>query len=165
MRKIIIIVVLLAMFLFPIYARAQETPAPLDLRLTRDWGYGGTNGEIQGTFSLRVKGPADVVRVAFIVDGAVVNTDTEPPFRYQFNTGDRAVIADATERDTLVSLGVAEADGVVVAGEIYEGLLAVQHRGHRSSSHSHKRIEHHTVNITAIGYDFRLHEDRLERRM
>lgn len=28
---------------------------------------------------------------------------------------DRAVIADATERDTLVSLGVAEADGVVVA--------------------------------------------------
>jgi GNAT superfamily N-acetyltransferase len=89
MRKIIFIAALLVAVLLPLPVQAQETtPEPLDLRLTRDWGYGGTNGEIQGTFSLRVNGPDGIVRVDFIIHDEVVSTDTEPPFRYQFNTGE-----------------------------------------------------------------------------
>jgi hypothetical protein len=114
MRKIRIIAALLLAFLSPIPALAQETPAPLDLRLTRDWGYGGTTGEIQGTFSLRVKGPADVVRVAFIVDGAVVKTDTEPPFRYRFNTGEYP-----PGEHTLTAVGYL-VDGTPLPGKTYQ---------------------------------------------
>ncbi len=69
--------------LFPVSALAQSEE--LDLRLTRDFGY-GAGGQIQGKFSLRVGGPDDIDRVDFIVDGEVVYTATEPPFRYQFNT-------------------------------------------------------------------------------
>ena len=61
--------------------------APLELRLTRDWGYGGLDNKIEGTFSMHADGPEDLVEVRFRVDGAVVNIDTEAPFRYQFETG------------------------------------------------------------------------------
>lgn len=61
--------------------------ATLDLRLSRDWGYGGMNGRIQGRFSLHASGPDDLVEVRFRMDGAVINVDAEPPFRYQFDTG------------------------------------------------------------------------------
>ena len=94
--------------------RAQETGEPLDLRLTRDWGYGGLNGEIQGTFSLRVKGPEGVVRVDFIIDDAVVNSDAEPPFRYQFNTGEYPPGAH-----TLTAVGYL-ADGTPLHGKTYQ---------------------------------------------
>jgi len=71
--------------LLPVSAVAQSEE--LDLRLTRDFGY-GAGGQIQGKFSLRVDGPADIVRVDFIIDGEVLNTITEAPFRYRFNTDD-----------------------------------------------------------------------------
>ena len=85
MRKISIIAIVLGIFLFPILALAQDDE--LDLRLTRDWGY-GAGGQIQGRFSLRVSGPDDVVKVDFIFDGESVHTATEQPFRYQFHTDD-----------------------------------------------------------------------------
>ena len=61
--------------------------ATLELRLTRDWGYGGLDNKIEGTFSMHAEGPEELVEVRFRVDGAVVNVDTEAPFRYQFETG------------------------------------------------------------------------------
>lgn len=70
-------------------ALAQETTPEaemLNLRLTRDFGYGGPGGDIEGTFSYRVDGPAGLVRVEFLLDGAVIGEDSEPPFRLQFNT-------------------------------------------------------------------------------
>ena len=78
------------------------------MRLTRDFGY-GAGGQIQGKFSLRVDGPTDIGRVDFIIDGEVVHTITEAPFRYRFNTDDFSpgvhtmtavgYLADGTEVD------------------------------------------------------------------
>ncbi len=75
-------------------AWAQEaTPVPegLDLGLSRDFGYGGFGGDIEGTFSYRVDGPDALVRVEFLLDGEVIGEDTEPPFRLQFRTGTYAL--------------------------------------------------------------------------
>ncbi|MFC1996258.1 Ig-like domain-containing protein [Chloroflexota bacterium] len=84
MTKILIIVVLIiCLFPMPVLAQSEE----LALRLTRDWGY-GAGGQIQGTFSLRVNGPDDIVQVDFIIDDVVVHTATESPLRYQFHTDD-----------------------------------------------------------------------------
>ena len=91
MKKIFLIVVLLSMVFLPGVAAAQseDETSPdtetLTLRLSRDWGY-GAGGQIQGKFSLRVDGPDDIVKVDFIIDGVVVQTLTEMPFRYQFST-------------------------------------------------------------------------------
>ncbi|MCS7038771.1 MAG: Ig-like domain-containing protein [Caldilineales bacterium] len=60
----------------------------LQLSLRRDWGYGGLAGRIEGLFSLRVEAPPEVVRVQFFLDDQLIGEDTEPPFRYQFRTGD-----------------------------------------------------------------------------
>jgi hypothetical protein len=83
MKKIFLIAAVIHIFLFPTAALAQDEK--LDLRLTRDFGY-GAGSQIQGKFSLRVNGPDDIVKVDFIIDGEVVHTATEPPFRYQFQT-------------------------------------------------------------------------------
>jgi hypothetical protein len=60
----------------------------LELRLSRDFGYGGFDNDIQGRFSMHAEGPEDLVEVRFRIDAAVVNVDTEAPFRYQFETDD-----------------------------------------------------------------------------
>lgn len=73
---------------------AQEaTPATetLDLGLSRDFGYGGFGGDIEGTFSYRVEGPETLMRVEFLLDGEVIGEDSEPPFRLQFRTGTYAL--------------------------------------------------------------------------
>ncbi len=85
MRKILLIVAVLGLFLFPGAVLAQDEA--LSLRLTRDWGYGAGN-QIQGKFSLRVSGPDDLVIVDFMIDGEVVHTATQEPFNYQFHTDD-----------------------------------------------------------------------------
>ena len=85
MIKILKIIVILIFCLVPVSALAQSED--LDLRLTRDFGY-GAGGQIQGKFSLRVDGPADIVQVDFIIDGEVVHTITEAPFRFRFETDD-----------------------------------------------------------------------------
>ena len=85
MRKILFIAAVLILCLLPVSVLAQSEE--LDLRLTRDFGY-GAGSQIQGKFSLRVDGPAGIVRVDFIIDGEVVDTVTEAPFRYRFNTDD-----------------------------------------------------------------------------
>lgn len=65
-------------------AAAQEDG--LTLHLSRDWGYGGLGGRIQGTFSFRAEGPDDLIAVQFFIDDQLVGTDIQPPWRFQFNT-------------------------------------------------------------------------------
>ena len=107
MRKILLIAVILVVCLFPVSALAQREE--LDLRLTRDFGY-GAGGQIQGKFSLRVGGPEDIVQVDFIMDGEVIHTATEPPFRFQFNTDDFPPGVN-----TMTAVGY-KADGTAVNG-------------------------------------------------
>jgi hypothetical protein len=63
---------------------AQEEA--LTMSLSRDWGYGGFGGDIQGTFSMHVKGPTNVTRVEFYIDDLKIGEDTQPPFDLQFVT-------------------------------------------------------------------------------
>jgi hypothetical protein len=66
-------------------AAAAQT-GQLELKMSRDWGYGGFGGEIQGLFSMRVTGPADLARVEFYIDDTKIGELTQAPFNLQFNT-------------------------------------------------------------------------------
>lgn len=65
---------------------AQEEAPTLEIRVTRDFGYGGFGGDIQGTFTIRVSGPDGLEMVEFYLDDTLMGTDREAPFRLQFNT-------------------------------------------------------------------------------
>ncbi len=93
----------------PLFAQEDE----LTLRLSRDFGYGGLGGDIQGTFSYRVEGPADLVRVEFLLDEQVVGEDTEPPFRFQFTTDTYALGAH-----TLRAVGYTAAGDVLESASV-----------------------------------------------
>jgi hypothetical protein len=69
-------------FVTGVFAQAQE----LTLGLSRDWGYGGFNGDIQGTFSMKAQGPANLVNVKFYIDSTLIGEDSEAPFALQFIT-------------------------------------------------------------------------------
>ncbi len=58
----------------------------LSLNMSRDWGYGGLNGDIEGLFSMHVSGPADLQRVDFFIDDTQIGELTRAPFNLQFNT-------------------------------------------------------------------------------
>jgi len=58
----------------------------LTLRLSRDFGYGGFNGDIEGLFSMHVTGPADLARVEFYIDSSKIGEVTQLPFNLQFTT-------------------------------------------------------------------------------
>lgn len=58
----------------------------LTIDLSRDFGYGGFNGDIQGTFTIIAKGPANLARVQFFIDDTLIGEVTSAPFRLQFLT-------------------------------------------------------------------------------
>lgn len=58
----------------------------LTLKLSRDWGYGGFNGDIQGTFSMKASGPENLARVEFYIDDTPIGEVTSAPFTLQFLT-------------------------------------------------------------------------------
>jgi hypothetical protein len=88
MKKILFTVMFLCV-LFSItvnVARAQSTDQ-LQLGLTRDFGYGGFNNDIQGLFTAKIKNPpTNVVRVDFYLDSTKMGEDNTAPFSLQFNT-------------------------------------------------------------------------------
>jgi len=67
---------------------ALAQSAGLSLKLSRDWGYGGLNGDIQGLFSMRVSGPTDLVRVEYFMDSTKIGELDQAPYNLQFNTDD-----------------------------------------------------------------------------
>lgn len=79
------IVVMLILSVFS-GAVAQEAEG-LKLGLSRDFGYGGFGNDIQGVFTMKiVDEPTNLASVDFMIDGEIVFSDTETPFRYQFST-------------------------------------------------------------------------------
>lgn len=84
-RKMLYLLTGLLTLFWITHVQAQEES--LRLTLSRDWGYGGGR-DIQGLFSLKASGPADLERVAFYLDDTLLAEDTEPPFRVRFNTDD-----------------------------------------------------------------------------
>jgi hypothetical protein len=66
----------------PALAQGDNT---LVMRLSRDFGYSGS-GQIQGTFTIHVTGPANLSRVDFLIDGKQIGEATTAPFNLQFTT-------------------------------------------------------------------------------
>lgn len=60
----------------------------LTLKMSRDWGYSGFGSDIQGLFTMRVTGPADLAKVSFYVDNTKIGEVAKAPFSLQFNTDD-----------------------------------------------------------------------------
>ncbi|MEN8242104.1 MAG: Ig-like domain-containing protein [Chloroflexota bacterium] len=93
--------------LFTITAAAQSEVPELKIRLSKDFGYGGFNNDIQGTFSIHVSGPDDLVEVHFYLDDTLLGTDKEAKFALQFQTDNYefgwheiyaiGILADGTE--------------------------------------------------------------------
>jgi hypothetical protein len=76
---------LVALTAFP--ARAQET---LTLGLNKNFGFAWSN-QIQGNFTIRADGPADLAHVVFLIDGQPMGEATQAPFQVAFHTGSYAL--------------------------------------------------------------------------
>lgn len=79
------LIIALLISLLAITAVSAQTET-LTLKMSRDWGYGGFNGDIQGLFSMKVTGPPDLARVVFYIDGTLIGEATQSPYNLQFNT-------------------------------------------------------------------------------
>lgn len=107
--KTVILALILAL-LFTTIVSAQTEEPELDIRMVRNFGYGGFSGDIQGTFTIHVSGPDDLVEVHFYLDDILLGTDSEPKFALQFKTDNYEVgihriyavgfLADGTELRT-----------------------------------------------------------------
>jgi hypothetical protein len=110
MKKYGLFLLLLALaFPFAVLAQAET----LEVDFTRDWGYGGFGGDIQGKFSLRVSGPDSLEEVRFMLDETVMAVLTEPPFNFQFDTD-----AYPPGPHTLMVIGILS-DGTQLKGPEY----------------------------------------------
>jgi DNA-directed RNA polymerase subunit RPC12/RpoP len=58
----------------------------LSLGLSRTFGYSSGTGKIQGQFTLKAGGPANLLRVVFYIDDQQMGEATQPPFNFSFNT-------------------------------------------------------------------------------
>jgi hypothetical protein len=77
---------ILSLLLSTVLPVSAQQESELKLSLRKDFGYAWA-GDIQGTFSMKVSGPQELVRVEFLIDGEVIGQDSSEPFQLQFNTG------------------------------------------------------------------------------
>jgi DNA-directed RNA polymerase subunit RPC12/RpoP len=82
--RLAFVLAVLAGMIIALPALAQEET--LTLSLSRDWGYGGFGGDIQGTFSFHARGPVNLSRVEFYIDDQKIGEDAAAPFDLQFVT-------------------------------------------------------------------------------
>jgi len=89
MRKLAPLLALLALAstATPAWGQGQEG---LSLAIRRDFGF-RSGDRIQGRFTLEASGPADLARVEFLLDQAVIGVAESAPFRFSFSTGDFAL--------------------------------------------------------------------------
>ncbi len=110
----------------------QQDGSTLTLSIRRDWGYGGFNGEIQGTFSLRVSGPEDLTRVDYFMDESPMASVDTAPFSFQFHTDNlppgthifsaAGFLSDGSEvQSNQISRTIVTSE---VAGEFTRGIIA-----------------------------------------
>ena len=84
-------------------AVAQSNEPDIQLRLRRTFGYQGGN-KIQGSFSLQITGEENIASVDYLIDGEVLATVNESPYKVTFSTsgylpGEHALQAVATKTD------------------------------------------------------------------
>jgi len=134
MRRFFVFLIFLFLTV-PIVAFAQEDG--FTLKLNRDFGYGGFTGDIQGLFSFRADGPADLVRVEFYIDDQLVGGVDAAPWRLQFRTDDYPLgihdlyalgytTGGQTVRSNVIKREFVEASvGMATAGRIIVPLLVL----------------------------------------
>jgi hypothetical protein len=91
----------------------------LVLDLSRDFGYAGFSSDIEGLFSMHASGPADLERVDFYIDDALIATDTTAPFSAQFTTKDYA-----PGEHTLYALGTTDSGATLRSNEFVRVFLS-----------------------------------------
>ena len=77
MKKNINVILITILLSLAIISAVSAQGEELTLSLSRDFGYGGFNGDIQGTFSVKASGPANLERVQFFLDETLLGEDTE----------------------------------------------------------------------------------------
>jgi len=86
MKTIRIVFLILTMLSLGFVSAVSAQAEQITLRMSRDWGYGGFNGDIEGLFSMRVTGPGDLSRVDYYIDETKIGEVAKAPFNLQFNT-------------------------------------------------------------------------------
>jgi hypothetical protein len=130
----ILITILVSLVLISaVSAQVEE----LTLDLSRDFGSGGFNGDIQGTFTVKASGPANLERVQFFLDETLLGEDSEAPFAIQFvtdnyPTGDHVFSAVGYTTDgkqihstTLGAVFVSKQEGSIATLKIIVPILMV----------------------------------------
>jgi hypothetical protein len=71
----------LAAILFSLFASllVLAQTEQLTLKMSRDWGYGGFNGDIEGLFTMKITGPADLSRVEYYIDDTKIGEVSQIP--------------------------------------------------------------------------------------
>lgn len=90
----------------------------LSLRMSRDFGYGGFNNDIQGLFSMKVTGPTDLVRVVFYIDSSAIGESTQAPFYFQFTTDNFPL-----GQHKLYAVGYSSSRQQYISNEIYRNFV------------------------------------------
>jgi hypothetical protein len=82
-----VIQILLVLFLVSVGSAFAQSSNELELTLSRDFGYGGFNNDIQGLFTMKIKDPpVNLEKVIFQIDTTIMGEDTQSPYNLQFNT-------------------------------------------------------------------------------
>ena len=64
----------------------QAQDSGLTISFSRDFGYSSGGGDIQGLFSIKARGPADLAKVVFYIDDKSIGEANQAPFNLQFTT-------------------------------------------------------------------------------
>ncbi len=89
MRKQVIHITFLAILVLSIngsvFGVSTDAELAINYKVSRDLGM-GLGKFIQGTFTLRVTGPDDLLRAEFYLDDVLMKNDTDNPFSWHFDT-------------------------------------------------------------------------------
>jgi hypothetical protein len=86
MKKNSVAILITILLSLAIISAASAQGEELTLGLSKDFGSGGFNGDIQGTFTVKASGPVNLERVQFFLDDTLLGEDPESPFAIQFIT-------------------------------------------------------------------------------
>jgi len=82
----LVTLVLLATLVFVSVSRAQKVEER-ELSISRDFGSSSGTGDIQGTFSMKVNGPANLERVQFFIDNTMIAENYTPGMHTMYAAG------------------------------------------------------------------------------
>jgi hypothetical protein len=82
-----------------------QSDGELVLDISRDFGFSSGTGRIQGTFSMKAKGPDDLQKVIFFIDDQPIGEDDQAPFSIQFRTGNYSLGVHTMSAKGIMSSG------------------------------------------------------------